>query len=128
MNERRIDPRLLCADLVEVLFKDRTGRRRAETANLEDISASGACLQMETPVQVGSAVAIKHSRGELVGRVRYCVFREIGYFVGVAFDPGNEWKQSSFRPMHLLDPRRLQSRLPERMLDSMEAADGTLLN
>jgi hypothetical protein len=83
---------------------------------------------METPVQVNSRVAVKHSKGELSGRVRYCVFREIGYFVGVEFDPGSEWNTRSFRPMHLLDPRRLQSRLPERMLDVLEASDGSLLN
>ena len=107
MDDRRTDSRLLCADLVETEFKDRTGRRRVETANLEDISSSGACLQMEIPIAVGTPVRIKHGKGLLSGRVRYCVFREIGYFVGVEFEPGHKWTQKQFRPMHLLDPRRV---------------------
>ena len=45
--DRRIEPRLLCADLVDVQWKDQTGRVRRSVANLEDISLSGACLQVE---------------------------------------------------------------------------------
>jgi hypothetical protein len=110
MNDRRVDPRLLCADLVEIEYKDRTGRRRTEAVNLEDISSSGACLQMEIPIAAGTAVKIKHGKGLLAGRIRYCVFREIGYFVGVEFEGGEKWSQKQFRPMHLLDPRRLGTR------------------
>jgi hypothetical protein len=110
MEDRRIDSRLLCADLVETEFKDRTGRRRVEAANLEDISLNGACLQMEVPIAVGTTVRIKHGKGLMAGRVRYCAFREIGYFVGVEFDAGNKWSQKQFRPMHLLDPRKLSTK------------------
>ena len=53
---------------------------------------------------------IRYRKGELEGRVRYCVFREIGYFIGIEFQPGNKWSQRLFRPMHLLDPRRLVAR------------------
>jgi hypothetical protein len=113
MEDRRIDPRLLCADLVETEFKDRTGRRRVEAANLEDISSSGACLQMEVPIGIGTIVRIKHGKGILQGRVKYCVFREIGYFLGVEFDAGHKWSQKQFRPMHLLDPRRVGAKRAE---------------
>ena len=81
-----------------------------EAVNLEDISHTGACLQMEVPVAAGTELRIKHGKGLLAGRVRYCVFREIGYFVGVEFDSNNKWSQKQFRPMHLLDPRRLAPR------------------
>ena len=56
---------------------------------------------------------LPETKGELAGRVRYCVFREIGYFVGVEFDPGCKWSQRSFKPLHLLDPRRLVKNPPD---------------
>jgi len=76
-------------------------------ANLEDISLSGACLQMDLAIPQRTSLRITYPKGELAGRVCYCVFREIGYFVGVEFDPGCRWSQLSFEPLHLLDPRRL---------------------
>jgi hypothetical protein len=39
--------------------------------------------------------------------VRYCSFREIGYYVGLEFEPGSRWSERSYKPMHLLDPRSL---------------------
>ena len=117
MFERRIETRLLCADLVDVQWKDQTGRIRRGVANLEDISLSGACLQVERPVPLGTPFRISHTNGNLMGTVKYCVFREIGYFLGVEFEPGNRWSQRSFRPQHLLDPRHLVNRAVNRMND-----------
>lgn len=110
MMERRVEPRLLCADLVDVQWKDQTGRIRRGVANLEDISLSGACLQVERPVALGTPFRINYPSGVLMGKVRYCVFREIGYFLGVEFEPGNRWSQRSYKPQHLLDPRKLANR------------------
>lgn len=107
MLERRVEPRMLCADLVDILWKDQAGKSVRGVANLEDISLSGACLQVDRPVPLHSQLKIVYPAGELTGKVRYCVFREIGYFLGVEFDPGCRWNQRDFRPQHLLDPRRL---------------------
>jgi len=101
---------MLCADLIEVRWKDRHGRVKSLMANLEDISASGACLQVETPVPEQTVVRFDIPKAELEGRVRYCVFRETGYFLGVQFEPGFRWERRQFRPKHLLDPRRLMPR------------------
>ena len=38
------------ADMVEAGWKDADGKRRRSMALLEDISASGACLQREAPI------------------------------------------------------------------------------
>ena len=46
---------MLCADLVDVQWKDQTGRTRRGVANLEDISRSGACLQVDRPVPLGTS-------------------------------------------------------------------------
>ncbi|HBY63133.1 MAG TPA: hypothetical protein DEH78_25205 [Solibacterales bacterium] len=115
MRDRRCEPRLLCADLVDVQWRDKTGRMRRTVANLEDISLSGACLQTETPVPLQTAVKIGYGNGELIGQVRYCVYREIGYFLGIEFEPGCKWSQRDFKPQHLLDPRRLVSRSVARL-------------
>src|SRR5438552_17549765 len=114
MLDRRVEPRMLCADLVDVKWKDQTGRTRRGVANLEDISLSGACLQVDRPVVLGTTLLIGYPSGELTGKVKYCVFREIGYFLGVEFEPGSRWSQRHFRPQHLLDPRRLVSRAINR--------------
>ena len=98
---------MLCADLVDVQWKDQNGRTRRSVANLEDISLSGACLQVDRPLALGTPLHITYPSGELSGKVKYCVFREIGYFLGIEFDPGSRWSQHEYRPQHLLDPRRL---------------------
>lgn len=107
MTERRNQTRMLCADLVDVRWKDETGRNKRVIANLEDISASGACLQMDEQIPLETRVRMSYPKGEFNGVVRYCVFREIGYFLGLEFENGTTWSHQEFKPMHLLDPRVL---------------------
>jgi hypothetical protein len=109
MRDRRSETRLLCADLVEVQWRTKNGRKHSIVANLEDISSSGACLQLDEPVPVYSIVKITYPTGNFEGTVRYCVYREIGYFVGIQFEPGYRWSQKEFEPQHLLDPRVLDT-------------------
>jgi hypothetical protein len=106
---------MLCADLVEIEWKDQKGKRRRDMANLEDISLSGACIQIERPVPLGTQMRIAYPSGTLSGTVKYCVFREIGYFLGIEFDPGCRWSQRAYRPQHLLDPRKLVARATSRV-------------
>ncbi|MBI5283418.1 MAG: PilZ domain-containing protein [Candidatus Solibacter usitatus] len=106
---------MLCADLVDVRWKDTAGRSRRAVANLEDISLSGACLQLDSQVPLNTLVRISYPKGEFSGMVRYCVYREIGYFVGVQFDTGCKWEKHSFKPLHLLDPRTLAKKVPPRV-------------
>jgi len=106
---------MLCADLVDFHWKDANGRKRRGVANLEDISVSGACLQVDRPIPLGTAVHVSYPNGELAGIVKYCVFREIGYFLGVEFDSSSRWSQTDFRPRHMLDPRSLVARSINRV-------------
>jgi hypothetical protein len=110
MQDRRLEPRLLCADLINVWWNDESGATCQAVANLEDISNSGVCLQVDGPVPYDTLVHIAHPKLEFEGRVRYCVYRDIGYFVGVRFEPGFRWSQHRFKPKHLLDPRTLMNR------------------
>jgi len=109
MQERRSEVRMLCADMVEVCWKDSHGKARKTSALLEDISVSGACLQTEIPVPVGVSVDWRSPKAEFKGTVRYCKYREIGYFLGVEFDGASKWSRKSFRPQHLLDLKRLMA-------------------
>jgi hypothetical protein len=105
---------MMCADLVDVRWKDKSGRGRRAIANLEDISLSGACLQTDVQIPLTTTVRISYPKGEFSGVVRYCQFKEIGYYVGVQFEAGCKWSKTSFRPLHLLDPRGLAKRTPVR--------------
>jgi hypothetical protein len=107
MQDRRSEVRMMCADVVEVSWKDERGRSRRAVGLLEDISPSGACLQLEMPVPLGTGVCWDSKRRKFHGQVRYCVYREIGYFVGVEMQSGSRWSKRSFRPRHLLDLREL---------------------
>ena len=107
MKERRTENRMLCADMVEVCWKDQAGRKKTTAGLLEDISPSGACLQMEAPVGIGTAIRWRSADREFKGNVRYCVYREIGYFVGVEFGADSRWSKKAFRPQHLLDLKKL---------------------
>ena len=106
MQNRRNDTRLLCAELVEVSWLE-GGRPQRRVANLEDISLSGICLHMEKPVPAGTQIVARYGNGELVGTVRYCVFREIGYFLGIQLAEESRWSTHHFRPEHLVDPGEL---------------------
>lgn len=113
MRDRRIEPRLLCADLIDVWWEDASGSIKTAIANLEDISNSGVCLQVDAPVPCDTLLHIEHPRMDCEGRVCYCVFRETGYFVGVQFAAGFRWEESLFRPQHLLDLRDLVADKPQ---------------
>jgi len=120
MMDRRAATRMLCSELVDVHWVDRTGRSEKALANLEDISLSGVCLQMDSPVPLDTMLRICHPRGEFQGSVRYCFFREIGYFLGVQFEPGSNWSPQAYQPQHLLDLRTLVLRSAERADDEPE--------
>jgi PilZ domain len=107
MQERRVEVRMLSADMVTIRWKDKKGQAQTVTGLLEDISTSGACLQLEAPVPLDTQIEWSTPKQKFTGHVRYCVYREIGYFVGLEFDPKSRWSKKVYRPRHLLDLRRL---------------------
>jgi hypothetical protein len=101
---------MMCSELVQVQFRDERGRWRRLLGNLEDISLSGVCLQVDDPLPLDTPLRIRHPKGEFTGTVRYCLFREIGYYLGVQFAEGCRWSPEEFKPQHLLDLRTLVER------------------
>jgi len=107
MQDRRSEVRMLCADMLEVTWQPPEGRLHIATALLEDISPSGACLQIEFELPVGSRIQWESAGRQFSGIVRYCVYREIGWFVGVEFASGSRWSESSYQPEHLFDINKM---------------------
>lgn len=103
-----MEKRLLCADMIEIRWRDALGLPGCAGALLEDISRDGACLHLEEHIRPGLPVSVHYGDVELHGVVKYCVFREIGYFAGVHFDEASRWTASRFEPKHLLDPCKLR--------------------
>jgi len=98
----------MCADMLEVRWRESsTAKWRHGTALLEDISAGGACLQLEVAVPVGAELRWECPNHRFSGRVKYCTYRDIGYFAGVEFEAGTGWSSQSYTPRHLLDLKRL---------------------
>ena len=96
--------------MIEVSWKEHTGKKRQAMGLLEDISLSGACLQMESPIPVVVETSWKHPSQQFSGVVRYCTYQEIGYFVGVKFSPGIRWSEDVFQPGHLLNLESLMDK------------------
>jgi hypothetical protein len=105
---------MLCADILDVCWAGPAGRLHRTTALLEDISVHGACLQFEMDVPLGTEVTLQHAQTRMQGTVRYCVYREIGYFVGIEFHEGSEWSRNQFTPEHMLDLEQLVLRSAKR--------------
>lgn len=92
---------------MELVWQSESGKQRRSIANLEDISLSGACVQIEREVPPGTAVAINYGDGELLGIVRYCLCKDLGYFLGIELSEASRWSSQHYKPEHLLDPREL---------------------
>ena len=142
MENRRLEGRFLCADLVRLdwiiegavdagdgraggpgLTKDahgpgESGNLRSEPAILEDISPLGGCVQLEEPVPLGSVVMLTVGATPFYGHVCYCTFRDDGYFIGLRFSNDTTWSAGVVRPQHLTSLQQLglaageQARLP----------------
>lgn len=105
MKERRAELRLWCSDLIKVRLQ---GQSAELTANLEEISPSGACVQLEQPVSAGAGITLWLGRREFKARVVYCIHNEIGYFAGLEFEAGQKWSRQIYEPKHLLDPTQVR--------------------
>lgn len=91
-----------------ISWTEEGGVTRMEIAALEDISATGACLHLEHHIPAEATVSLHHPKGKYEGKVRYCRSQEMGYLLGIVFDPGYRWTRLDFQPSHLLGLRVAQ--------------------
>jgi hypothetical protein len=102
MSERRSKQRNLCSDLVELFWSDRLGWPHRARAVLEDISPTGACVQVETIIPVNEELALRLGELGLPAIVRYCTLIDGSYFVGVEFSSEKGWSPEEYNPKHIL--------------------------
>jgi hypothetical protein len=93
----------MCAELVTICWIDVNGKCRSELASLEDISATGACIHLESPIEPLTIVSLEHPKGRYEGTIKYCTFQDFAYFLGIEFDNGYRWSKTDFKPSHLLE-------------------------
>ena len=110
MKKQRHEPRDLCADLIQIRWKDSSGQAVRQWSTLEDISSSGACLQVEQPIPTETVISIEFPDNECSARVKYCVFEHTGYFLGIKFENGYRWSRTKYKPEHLLQFRLRSAR------------------
>ncbi len=103
MSERRLENRFLCADLAKVNWFVESGVCGAGEAILEDISRIGACVQVENAIPLGATASLAIGQATFTGKVRYCVYRDYGYFVGMRFEDASSWSAAALEPQHLTD-------------------------
>jgi len=104
--ERREDEdRELCADLVKVQWKLESGSPRSEWAILEDISPSGACLEIDEPIPPDTVVSLQFKNDRCQARIKYCKRDKENYLLGVEFEQGYRWSRRRFKPEHLIQFR-----------------------
>ena len=97
--------RVLCADLVDLVWTGMDGCRERCTANLEEIWRTGATLDLEQPLSDGAMIVIHHERADFKARVLYCQQNLTGYSAGVVFEASTPWEPARFLPAHALQFR-----------------------
>ncbi len=92
-------PALLCSQIVKASI----GRKPAEAALLEEISAKRAKLLVPCPVRKGAKMKIDCRTCELRGKVVGCVQTGDDFIAEVAFSSLRPWSAQLFHPEHALN-------------------------
>jgi hypothetical protein len=104
-QDMRTEDRELCADLVKIEWEPESGPLRSDWAILEDISSSGACLQVEQPILPDTIIFLNFPDHRCQARIEYCNYGRMNYLLGVRFEKGYRWSRRRFKPDHLLQFR-----------------------
>jgi hypothetical protein len=86
MDARNIEPRTVLWAVAEISWEDQTGIPYHAPATLEDISASGACIRVKTPVTVGSKLVVRWQREQFLAVARNCRSDGRDFLLGVRRD------------------------------------------
>jgi len=110
MDARNIEPRTVLWAVAEISWEDQTGTPYHAPATLEDISVSGACIRVKTPVTVGSKLVVKWQREQFFAVARNCRSDGRDFLLGVRRDTN---PQSSLSSKQLTSPQAPQKARPE---------------
>ncbi len=70
-------------------WEDQLGQKHQGAARLANISPSGAAVEVQHPVRIGTTLFLGYQNQELSGEVKYCVSLGSGYRLGIKFQAGN---------------------------------------
>lgn len=109
MKERRSERRQLCSDLARISWTDTAGTEHVETAIIDDLSAQGACVQIECDVAPGTRVRLSFPARDYEAVVRHCAHQPpLGYIAGLQFPQGSDWPDNCYEMRHRFDPKWLE--------------------
>src|ERR1035441_1313604 len=89
MDGRNIEPRTVLWAVAEISWEDHTGTPYRAPATLEDISVSGACIRLKTPITVGSKLTVKWQREQFFAVAKNCRSDGREFLLGVRRDTGH---------------------------------------
>jgi hypothetical protein len=101
--------RWLCSHLVELQFEDE--RFPPLIALLEEISAEGALVGVESPYPIGAKLIIKAGTFEIPAEILFRLPRESDFAVWARFAGGYRWDPELWKPDHLYLPPDRQKKL-----------------
>ena len=106
--------RHFCSNLVAVQLLEHGDTIREVIGNLEEISTSGASVNVEQAVDTGLALRIicsgLYGTVEFLGQVVDSQHdAHTGYHLQIEFSPGSQWSPEVFRPKHMI---RVSSLVP----------------
>jgi hypothetical protein len=83
------DFRTAVMTLVEASWEDQSGALRTVPARMEDKSTGGACIRINTPIEVGAKLGIQWRFEQFSGTAKYCRSEGADYIVGIQRDAAN---------------------------------------
>jgi len=89
-RERRFEPRHSANEPVEISWLDQNGAVETARGLLRDLSRSGARIQVDRAIRVGTALQITVREYKLSARVLYCVRTPSDFLLGVELDPDSQ--------------------------------------
>ena len=95
-SDRRRNPRYLCSHLVEIVHGE-----SKQHGVLEELSAEGAAVSLDTPIGPGEAVEMVAPGWRARARVRYSKRRGKDFQIGLEFAEGCRWSPDVWQPDHL---------------------------
>jgi hypothetical protein len=113
--------RMAVMTLVEASWEDQSGALRTVSARMEDKSAGGACIRINTPIEVGSKLKIQWRFEQFSGTAKYCRSEGKDYVVGIQRDAANS-PISNRLPVNLLPSEGPRSSVPSVLAARVESA------
>jgi hypothetical protein len=103
----RAEPRTALIAVVEIALEGQAGAQQNASARMEDRSASGACVRVKAPIQVGANVKVSGHWERFSGVTKYCRRDGWEYLVGIQRLSTDEIRMSE--PLRMAQEREMEA-------------------